>query len=89
MSYERDNKEWGIERMSRDDEPIDDFDCVMTVDDGHEENETIFIVYFVLPYETNSFRGAFYTHEKAQKYCDDMRKFVGSSYYAVEEVEIK
>ena len=75
--------------MSQDDAPIDDFDCVISIDDGHEENETIFIVYLVHPYETNMFCGAFYTHEKAQKYCDDMRKFVGSSYYAVEEVEIK
>jgi len=25
--------------MSRDDAPIDDFDCVMTVDDCHEEME--------------------------------------------------
>ena len=74
--------------MSREDAPIDDFDCVLTVDDGHEENETIFIVYLVHPYETN-ICGAFYTHEKAQKHCDDMRKFGGSGYYTVEEVEIK
>ena len=76
--------------MSIEDAPIDDFDCVMTVDDCHEENETIFVVFYVAPYETNMFCGAFYTHEKAQKYCDDMHKFKGvSSYYTVEEVEIK
>jgi len=30
--------------MIRDDAPIDDFDCVMTVDDGPEDDERIIIV---------------------------------------------
>ena len=45
--------------MIRDDAPIDD-------------DETIFLVFVRIKYETDNFYKAFYSHEKAQKCCDDM-----------------
>lgn len=57
--------------------------------DTNEDEQTIFVVFFGTKYETKMFCGAFYTFEKAQEYCENMRKFAGSGYYTVEEVEIK
>ena len=75
--------------MSRDDTPIDDFDCVLTVDDGHEENETVFLVFHKFTYEADTFYDAFYTHKKAQDYCDKMGKNFRAGTYIIKEVEIK
>ena len=74
--------------MSRDDAPIDDFDCVLTVDDGQEENETIFVVFYTSQYGSEIFCRAFYTHEKAQKYADKMSELFNYGSYIVREEDI-
>jgi len=63
--------------MIRDDAPID------------YEEETIFLVFHQLTWEADAFYEAFYTHKKAQDYCDKMGKNFRAGTYIIKEVEIK
>ena len=62
--------------MNQDDVPIDD------------NVGTIFLIFDQSRRKPDAFIAACYTHEKAQYYCDKMRKDFGHEGYIIKEAEI-